>query len=89
MVLECLNDGGLIIFPTDTIYSMGGSIRQPKVLNRICTIKGIKKGKANFSFIFHDLSMLSEFTAPRASVLYAREISRAGAWFFCFCQKMG
>ncbi len=64
MVLECLNDGGLIIFPTDTIYGMGGSIRQPKVLDRICTIKGIKKGKANFSFIFHDLSMLSEFTKP-------------------------
>lgn len=64
MILECLSDGGLIIFPTDTIYGMGGGIRQPKVLDRICAIKGIKKEKANFSFIFHDLSMLSEFTKP-------------------------
>src|SRR5574344_557639 len=64
MILECLQDGGLIIFPTDTIYGLGGSIRSPKVLDRICQIKGIKKEKADFSFIFQDLSMLSEFTKP-------------------------
>lgn len=70
MILECLNDGGLIIFPTDTIYGMGGGIRQPKVLDRICSIKGIKKSKANFSFIFHDLSMLSEFTKPISDTVF-------------------
>ena len=64
MILECLQDGGTIIFPTDTIYGMGGDISNPKVLDRICQIKGIRKEKANFSFIFHDLSMLSEFTRP-------------------------
>lgn len=64
MILECLQDGGTIIFPTDTIYGMGGDINNPKVLDRICQIKGIRKEKANFSFIFHDLSMLSEFTRP-------------------------
>ena len=64
MIMECLADGGLIIFPTDTIYGLGGSISSPKALERICQIKGIKKEKANFSFIFHDLSMLSEFTRP-------------------------
>ena len=64
MILECLADGGLIIFPTDTIYGLGGSISSQKALERICQIKGIKKEKANFSFIFHDLSMLSEFTRP-------------------------
>ncbi len=70
MILECLADGGIIIFPTDTIYGMGGSISNPKVLDRICQIKGIRKEKANFSFIFHDLSMLSEFTRPISNNVY-------------------
>ena len=70
MILECLNDDGVIIFPTDTIYGMGGNIRSPKVLERICRIKGIKKEKANFSFIFYDLSMLSEFTRPINNEVY-------------------
>ncbi len=70
LILECLQDGGTIIFPTDTIYGMGGDIHSPKVLDRICQIKGIKKEKANFSFIFHDLSMLSEFTRPISNEVY-------------------
>ena len=70
MILECLQDGGTIIFPTDTIYGMGGDIHCPKVLDRICQIKGIRKEKANFSFIFHDLSMLSDFTKPINNELY-------------------
>lgn len=70
MILECLADGGVIIFPTDTIYGMGGSISNPKVLDRICQIKGIRKEKANFSLIFHDLSMLSEFTRPISNNVY-------------------
>lgn len=64
MIIDCLNDGGLIVCPTDTIYALGGGIRNPKTLDRIAQIKGIKKEKANFSFIFNDLSMLSEFTKP-------------------------
>ena len=70
MILECLADGGVIIFPTDTIYGMGGGINNPKVLDRICQIKGIRKEKANFSLIFHDLSMLSEFTRPISNNVY-------------------
>ena len=64
MIIDCLNNDGVIIFPTDTIYAMGCSISSSKALDRIAKIKGIKKEKANFSFIFHDLSMLSEFTRP-------------------------
>lgn len=64
MILECLEDDGVIIFPTDTIYGIGCSINSNKALERIARIKGIKKEKANFSFIFHDLSMLSDFTRP-------------------------
>lgn len=70
MILECLQDGGTIIFPTDTIYGLGGDIRSPKAFERICQIKGVKKEKANFSFIFHDLSMLSEFTRPITNEVY-------------------
>lgn len=70
MIIECLNDGGLVIFPTDTLYSMGGSIDCPKVLDRICALKGIKKEKANFSFIFNDLSGISEFTRPFSNDVY-------------------
>ncbi|MDP2235227.1 MAG: L-threonylcarbamoyladenylate synthase [Bacteroidales bacterium] len=64
MVIDCLNDGGLVIFPTDTVYGLGCSIHHSKAVERIAQIKGIKKEKANFSFIFNNLSLLSEFTKP-------------------------
>ena len=64
MIIECLENDGVIIFPTDTIYAIGCSVNSSKALDRIARIKGIKKEKANFSFIFHDLSMLSEYTKP-------------------------
>ena len=70
MILECLNDDGVIIFPTDTIYGIGCSINSSKAFGRIAQIKGVRKEKANFSFIFHDLSMLSQFTKPISNDLY-------------------
>ncbi len=70
MILECLADGGVIIFPTDTIYGVGGDLNNQKVLERVCQIKGIRKEKANFSIIFHDLSMLSDYTKPISNKVY-------------------
>ena len=64
MIIECLENDGVIIFPTDTIYAIGCSVNSSKALDKIARIKGTKKEKANFSFIFQDLSMLSEFTRP-------------------------
>ena len=64
MVIECLNDGGIIIFPTDTIYAMGCDIFKSKAIDRVARIKGVKPEKANFSFLCHDLSHLSDFTKP-------------------------
>ena len=61
-IAECLNDDGIIIYPTDTVYGLGCSIRKPKGIEKICRLKGIRVEKANFSFIFSDLSHLSEFT---------------------------
>jgi len=63
-VVDILNTGGAAIFPTDTIYGMGCSLKQIKAVDRIARIKGIKREKANFSIIFNNLSMLSDFTKP-------------------------
>jgi len=70
IVVECLNDGGVIIFPTDTIYAIGCDIYRPKAVDRVAQIKGVKKEKANFSFICQDLSHLSEFTKPIDNAIY-------------------
>jgi tRNA threonylcarbamoyl adenosine modification protein (Sua5/YciO/YrdC/YwlC family) len=61
-VVECLKDGGVIIFPTDTIYALGCDIHQHKAVEKLCRIKGIKLEKSNFSFICFDLSHISDFT---------------------------
>jgi len=63
-VVECLNDGGVVIFPTDTIYALGCDIFKSKAIDRVSRIKGVKKNKSNFSFLCHDLSHLSDFTKP-------------------------
>ena len=63
-LVESLNSGGIVVFPTDTIYGMGCSLYQSRAVDRISKIKGVKKEKANFSIIFNDLSMLAEFTKP-------------------------
>lgn len=69
-VVECLNDEGIIIFPTDTVYGLGCDIFQSKSVDRIAKLKGIRKEKANFSFICHDLSHLSDFTRPFGNPVY-------------------
>jgi len=63
-VVNVFNDGGLVIFPTDTIYGMGCGIKHIKAVNRISMIKGVKKGEANFSMIINNMSMLADFTKP-------------------------
>lgn len=60
-VIRILKDGGLIIYPTDTVYGLGCDITNSKALERIARIKGIKLEKANFSFICYDLSNLSDY----------------------------
>ena len=60
-VVETLKKGGLIIYPTDTIYGLGCDITNVKALERIAKIKGVKLERSNFSFICHDLSNLSDY----------------------------
>lgn len=69
-VAECLKDGGVIIYPTDTIYGLGCDINQHKAVERICKIKNVDPQKAQLSFICRDLSHLSDFTKPIDTPLY-------------------
>ena len=69
-VIECLQDGGVIIYPTDTIYGLGCDIKQPKAIEKICQIKNIDPQKAQLSFICSDLSHLSEYTKSIDTPLY-------------------
>jgi tRNA threonylcarbamoyl adenosine modification protein (Sua5/YciO/YrdC/YwlC family) len=61
-VYECLMDGGVIIYPTDTVYAFGCHPSKSKAVERISKLKGISKKEADFSFIFSDLAQLSAFT---------------------------
>ena len=60
-VVKCLENGGIIIYPTDTVYGLGCKINNKKTLERIARIKGIKLKDAHFSFICFDLSDLSKY----------------------------
>jgi tRNA threonylcarbamoyl adenosine modification protein (Sua5/YciO/YrdC/YwlC family) len=69
-VVNCLRNGGVIIYPTDTIYALGCDINNKKALERVAKIKGIKLKDANFSFICYDLRHLSEFTKQVSTHTY-------------------
>lgn len=60
-VVDVLKNGGLVIYPTDTVYGLGCDITNTKALEKIAKIKGIKLEKANFSFICNDLSNISDY----------------------------
>lgn len=69
-VAECLKGGGVIIYPTDTIYGLGCDINQPKAVEKICKIKNVDPQKAQLSFICRDLSHLSDYTKTIETPLY-------------------
>jgi len=61
-IVDVLRDGGIIIYPTDTVYGIGCDIFNQKAIQRICQIKGVKPKEQNFSFICYDLSDISDYT---------------------------
>jgi tRNA threonylcarbamoyl adenosine modification protein (Sua5/YciO/YrdC/YwlC family) len=69
-VVECLQDGGVIIYPTDTIYGLGCDIFKYKAVERICRIKNVDPLKAQLSFVCSDLSDLSKYTRSIGTPLY-------------------
>jgi len=60
-IVKILKKGGLIIYPTDTVYGLGCDITNAKAMEKIAKIKGVKLNKANFSFVCYDLSNLSDY----------------------------
>lgn len=68
--VDCLMDGGIIIYPTDTIYGIGCDIFKLKAIERITEILGDKKKKSAMTFICHDLSHLSTFTKPISNNIF-------------------
>jgi tRNA threonylcarbamoyl adenosine modification protein (Sua5/YciO/YrdC/YwlC family) len=69
-IVECLLDGGIIVYPTDTIYGLGCDIYQKKGIERISRIKQVDPEKAQLSFVCHDLSDLSKYTKSISTPLY-------------------
>ncbi len=69
-VVDCLKNGGIIIYPTDTIYGIGCDIHNHKAVERITEILGISKNNAQFSFICNDLSHISEYVKPLSNTIF-------------------
>ena len=69
-LVESLQQGGIIIYPTDTVYGLGCDILQQKAVERICRIKQVDPKKAQLSFVCSDLSHLSDFTKPLSNPIY-------------------
>jgi tRNA threonylcarbamoyl adenosine modification protein (Sua5/YciO/YrdC/YwlC family) len=70
IVIDCLKNGGIIIYPSDTVYALGCDIYQHKAIERIYKIKNKDPRKANFSFICYDLSHLSDFVFSIDTPIY-------------------
>ena len=60
-VVEVLKNGGLVIYPTDTVYGLGCDITNSRALEKLAKIKGVKLEKANFSFVCSSLSNISDY----------------------------
>ena len=69
-VADCLRGGGVVIYPTDTIYGLGCDIAQQKAVERICRIKGVDPQKAQLSFVCYDLSQLSTYARQLPTSVY-------------------
>jgi tRNA threonylcarbamoyl adenosine modification protein (Sua5/YciO/YrdC/YwlC family) len=84
-VVEVLRKGGLIIYPTDTVYGLGCDITNHKAIEKICQIRNIRPEKANFSFICYDLSHISDYIKPIDNAIF-RTLKKAlpGPFTFIF-----
>ena len=68
--VDILKKGGLIIYPTDTVYGLGCDITNPKAIQRICKIRGVKLEKTHFSFICSDLSHIADYVKPISNEIF-------------------
>jgi tRNA threonylcarbamoyl adenosine modification protein (Sua5/YciO/YrdC/YwlC family) len=70
LATECLESGGILIYPTDTIYAMGCSLKQPQAIEKMARIKDIRVDKAVFSLIFYDFGEIADYTKPMSTSIY-------------------
>jgi tRNA threonylcarbamoyl adenosine modification protein (Sua5/YciO/YrdC/YwlC family) len=61
-VVKCLQNGGIIIYPTDTVYTLGCDLTHRSAYEKLCKLKGLKPNKANFSIVCYDLSHITDYT---------------------------
>jgi len=69
-VVECIRDGGIIIYPTDSVYTFGCDILKPRAIERIARLKGMDLKKNNFSIVCQDLSNLSDYCKPISNPIF-------------------
>jgi len=69
-VVEVLEAGEIIIYPSDTVYAMGCDIKAHRSIEKIANLKGLNPQNPDMSLIFHDMSMLSEYTLIRDNSLF-------------------
>lgn len=81
-VVQVLQAGGVIIYPTDTVYGIGCDIFQSKAIERVARIKGLKPEKASFAFICHDMSHLAEYARVSNAVYKVMKKALPGPFTF-------
>lgn len=81
-VVEVLKNGGVIVYPTDTIYAIGCDINNVKAVQRVCQLKGIKPEKANFSMICRDLSNIAAYAKVSNEVFKVMKHNLPGPFTF-------
>ncbi len=69
-IVDVLEKGGIVVYPTDTVYAMGCDIKANKSIDRIARFKGLNPENPDLSLIFHDMSMLSEYTIIRNNTVF-------------------
>ena len=81
-IVDVLKEGGLVIYPTDTVYGIGCDIFQPKAIERIAKIKNLKPEKANFAFICEDMSHLANYARVSTPVFKVMKRALPGPFTF-------
>ena len=81
-VVNCLRDGGLVIYPTDTVYAIGCDALNVRAVEKICQLKGVNPQKSNLSIICYDLSNLSEYAKVSNAAFKLMKKNLPGAFTF-------
>ena len=88
-VVRVLQDGGLVIYPTDTMYAIGCDALNVRAIERICRIKGVNPEKSNLSIICYDLSNISEYTKVSNAVFKLMRDNLPGPYTFILPTSSG